>query len=191
MFNGWLRRFVFLFLVSCQTTETTNIRYFKGFFNIEGKQAHPVEIYVDTSRPILQINILTPFGGVLAGYLWRNKEHQVILPSKKQYFKQTRWPSDFPFQGLIQNPLWLYQALLQQWPKNWKCKEIKKLKKCSKNDFVIEWEKKTFQRDQIRINLKKEEFSSKLHPYKSPSRVSLDAKIPKGFQQIHKMNFFQ
>ena len=166
----------FVFLASCQTIESTNILYFKGYFNVEqnqNKQSYPVEIYTDSTRPILRINILTPFGGVFASYLWNNQIHQVILPSRRQYFKQTKWPSKFPFQGLIQNPLWFYQALLQELPKDWNCEEInKKMKKCSKNDFIIEWEKKFFQRDQIRISLKKEGFSSKLSSYKSPSNVS-------------------
>ena len=78
MFNRWIRRVFFLFLVSCQTIETTNIRHFKGFFSIEGKQNHPVEIYIDTSSPILQINILNPFGGVFASYLWKNEKLKSI-----------------------------------------------------------------------------------------------------------------
>ena len=198
MLEGSFKRvfiFYFVFLASCQTIENTNILYFKGYFNVEhnqSKQSYPVEIYIDSTRPILRINILTPFGGVFASYLWNTQTHQVILPSRKQYFKQAKWPSTFPFQGLIQNPLWFYQALLQQLPNDWNCEETNKiLKKCSKNDFVIEWEKKFFQKDQIRINLKKEGFSSKLNLYRSPTHVSWDIEIPQGFQQIDTMDFIQ
>jgi len=197
MLEGYFKRFsisCFVFLASCQSIEDTNILYFKGYFNVENqnKQSYPVEIYIDSTRPVLRINILAPFGGVFASYLWNTQTHQVILPSKRQYFKQSKWPSTFPLQGLIQNPLWLYQALLKQLPKDWSCEETnKKLKKCSKNDIVIEWKKKFFRRDQIRISLKKERFSSKLSSYKSPSNVSWDMEIPPGFQQISTMDFIQ
>ena len=196
MFNNQFKRVFLLFflLTSCQITETTNIRYFKGFFSVkkdQKKQNYPVEVYIDASRPILQINILSPFGKILASYLWRNNQHQIVLPSRKQYFKDTQWPAHLPLKRWLHKPLWLYQALLQQWPKDWKCKEIKKLKKCSKKDFTVEWEKKTFRRSQIRINLKKEDFSLKLQPHKSPSQNSFDMKIPKEFQKIHKMDLFQ
>ncbi len=198
MLNRWFKRvflLCFVFLISCQTLETTNILHFKGSFSVEQnqrKQSHPVEIYMDSNQPILQINLLTPLGGVFASYLWKNQEHQIILPSRKQYFKQSKWPSDFPFQGLIQNPLWLYQALLKQLPENWNCKEInKEMKKCERNDFVIEWKKKFFQREKIHINLKKENFFLNLSQHKSPSNISLDIKIPKGFQQIKKLDLIQ
>ena len=191
MFNNQFKRvFPFFFLLaSCQTTEITNIRYFKGFFRVEKdqkKQSYPVEVYIDASRPILQINILNPFGKVFASYLWKSNQHQIILPSRKKYFKHTQWPSNIPF--LKGEPLWLYQALLQQWPKDWKCEEIKRLKKCSKRGFKVEWKKKTFQRSQIHISLKKEGFSSKLQMHTNPSQHSFDMEIPKGFQQIHKMD---
>lgn len=187
----------FFLLTSCQTIEITNIRYFKGFFNVETngrKHIYPVEIYTDSTKPILQINILTPLGGVFASYLWKNQEHQIIIPSRKQYFKQTKWPPDFPFQKLIQEPSWLYQSLLQQWPEDWNCEEISKKskqKKCERNDFVIEWEKKFFQKEQMRISLKKEGFSSTLTQYKSSSNTSLDIKIPEGFQRVSTMDLFQ
>ena len=193
MFNRWFKRvFLLCFIISCQTTEITNIRSFKGFFSVEGKQSHSVEIYADTSKPVLQINILNPFGSIFAVYLWKNQEHQIILPSRKQYFKQKKWPARLPFQGLIQEPQTLYQALLQQWSQAWSCQKVnKKLQKCHKNDFVIEWEKKFFQKDQIRISLKKEGFLSKLKPHKSPSRTSLDIEIPKGFRKIKETDFLQ
>ncbi|MDE0151764.1 MAG: hypothetical protein OXK80_04625 [Bdellovibrionales bacterium] len=180
-----------VFLTSCQTVEKTNILYFKGYFNVEqaqNKQSYPVEIYTDSTRPVLLINLLTPFGGVFATYLWDSRTHQILLPSRKQYFKQPKWPSNFPFQGIIQNPLWFYQALLQQTPDGWNCEETKK---CSKNSSIIEWEKKFFRKNQIRIRLEKEGFSAKIREYKSPSRFSWDIEIPKDFQQIDKMDFTQ
>lgn len=196
MFNNQFKRvFPFFFLlISCQTTETTNIRYFKGFFSVEKdqkKQNYPVEVYIDASRPILQINILNPFGKILASYLWRNNQHQIVLPSRKQYFKDTQWPSHIPLTGLIHEPLWFYQTLLQQRPKDWNCEETKKLKKCFKKDSTVEWEKKTFRRGQIHISLKKEGFSSKLRPYKNPFQHSFGMEIPKDFQQTYKIDLFQ
>lgn len=181
-------------LTSCQTIENTNILYFKGYFNVEqnqNKQSYPVEIYTDFTQPILLINLLTPFGGVFATYLWDNHIHQILLPSRKRYFKQPKWPSNFPFQGLIQNPLWFHQALLQQTPDGWNCEETKKLKKCSKNSSTIEWEKKFFRKNQIRISLEKDGFSAKISTYKSPSHFSWNIEIPKDFQQIDKMDFIQ
>lgn len=198
MLNRCLKKVLllsFVFLTSCQTIETTNIRYFKGFFNVEQnqrKQSYPVEVYIDSNQPILQINILNPFGAVFASYLWKNQKHQVILPSRKQYLKQAKWPPALPFQGLIQNPLWLYQALLQQLSKDWNCDKTNKKsqKKCERNDFMIEWKRKFF-KEQIHISFKKEGFSSKLIQYKSPQKISLDLKIPEGFQQIKKIDFIQ
>ncbi len=153
------------------------------------KQSYPVEIYTDISLPVLQVNFLTPFGGVFASYLWKNQKHQIIFPSRRQYFKESKWPPHFPLRRVLQNPLWLYQALLKQFPKNWNCEETNQ--KCEINHLTVEWEKKIFQKEKIHIRSKTEKLSLNLSPYKSPSGASLDAKIPKEFEQIKKLDSIQ
>ena len=162
MFNRWFRRtflLYFVFLTVCQTIETTSFLHFKGSLNVEQnhrKRSHPVEIYMNSSQPVLQVNFLTPFGGIFASYLWKNQKHQIILPARKQYFKKSKWPPDFPLQEVLQNPLWLYQALLKQFPEGWNCEEMHQ--KCETDNFVMEWKQKLFQREKIHIRLKKRKF---------------------------------
>ena len=192
MLHRWFKQIYllyFVFLTACQTIETTNFRHFKGSLNVEQnhkKQSRPVEIYTDSSQPVLQVNFLTPFGGVFASYLWKDQKHQIILPARKQYFQESRWPPDFPLQGVLQNPLWLYKALSKQFPEDWNCEKTHQ--KCETDNFAMEWEKKIFQREKINIRLKKENLSLNLSPYKSSSNTPLSVKIPEGFTQINNLD---
>ena len=191
----------FLFLAACQTTKLKHpsITLFQGEFSFtenEKKQSYSIEVYVDSLKKGFRMNILSPVNSILAVYVWDSEKHLIMFPLYGKYFEDSKLPEKWTFEKL-QNPLWLYKALLRKAPKEWVCEKGPKkvsekgplLRKCRIKSLSVEWKDKIFQPSSIHFKFKesKNQVSINLEKKHYPKNNNVDilsVSVPKSFKKV-------
>ena len=185
--------FVYIFLltlVSCQTLKGPQAPFFEGSAQIKEynkKESFKVEIY--KREKIFRIDILSHWGQLFLTYLWNSKEHLLLFPYYKKYYKSKKPPLETlsEWSALINNPHLLLQILNQNMDSHWVCKQVPH-KRCRFKDIQVDWVK-----NKISFKVKKDHQEFTLHLTQKSIPIKIIEKlfriqVPKSFQKVNKIS---